>query len=316
MKVVLSGATGLIGRALVADLLSDGHEVVALSRSERAARARLDPGGSHRGLAVVEWDARSAAGLTPALAGCHAVVNLVGENLTGGRWTAAKKRLLLESRLDAVNAFAEALRTMTPSARPSVFVQASAVGYYGSRGDEPLAESAEGGAGLLAEIARRCEERAAPVASLGVRLVAARTGVVLAREGGALPRLALPSRLGVGGYPGNGAQVVSWIHLADEVRALRFLIDRPNLAGAFNLTAPEAVSMKELTRVIGLTLHRPLLVPIPSFVMHLAFGEMADEALLSGQRVAPERLLAAGFSFRFPEIAAALRDLLRTLREE
>jgi len=315
MKVVVTGATGLIGRALVAFLLSDGREVIALSRNEKAARALLDPDGSRRLLSIAAWDARSPAGLTPALAGSDAVVNLLGENLTGGRWTAAKKRLLLESRLEAIAAFVEALRTMKPSARPAVFVQASAVGYYGRRGDEPLAESAESGAGLLAEIARQCEQRASQIASLGVRLVAARSGVVLAREGGALPRLALPSRLGVGGYPGSGAQGVSWIHLADEISALSFLLDRADLAGPFNLTAPGAVTMKELTRAIGLTLHRPLLVPIPSFVMRLAFGEMADEALLSGQRVGPERLLAAGFSFRYPEVSAALRNLLRPTRE-
>ncbi len=316
MKVVISGATGLIGRALVADLLAGGHEVGALSRDVKAARALLERGGTRRALTITAWDARSVSPLASSLEGSNAVVNLVGENLTGGRWTAAKKRLLLESRLEAIAAFVEALRAMKPSARPGVFVQASAVGYYGSHGDEPLAESVGSGSGLLAEIARRCEESTAPVADLGVRLVAARTGVVLARSGGALPRLALPSRLGVGGYPGSGGQVVSWIHLADEVKALRFLIDRRDLAGPFNLAAPQAATMKELTQAIGRTLHRPLLLPIPSFVMRLTFGEMADEALLTGQRVIPERLRAEGFVFRFPEISAALNDLLRPSGEE
>jgi uncharacterized protein len=301
MRVVITGGMGLIGRRLAAELVARGDSAVVTSR--RPGRVQDLPAG----VEVAGWDGASAAQLEPVIDGADAVVHLVGESLAGGRWTAARKRRLMESRTGSTAALVAALGAV--ERRPAVLLQASAVGYYGPRGDETLTEASAPGEGFLAEICRAWEAAGEPAEALGVRRVLLRTGVVLASEGGALPKMALPFRLFAGGPVGSGRQWVPWIHSEDEVGAICFLLDRPTARGAFNLAAPDAATNRELSRAIGRALHRPSLLPAPAFAMRLALGEMAD-LLLASQRVAPAALLAAGYSFRHAALESALRDLL------
>jgi len=304
MRVVVSGATGLIGRELTKGLLSDGYEVVALTRDRSRAERAL--GRERPGLRIEAWDGVRLGSWASAVEGASAVVNLAGENVSG-RWTKARKRALPASRLEATAVLCEALRrAAAPSAR---FIQASAVGFYGDRGDEELVETSRAGSGFLASIAS--EGRIEALAPAGLSVAIIRTGIVLGSEGGALPRLALPFRFGAGFYPGRGGQWVSWIALLDEVRAIRFLLERPDLRGCFNLTAPAPATMKELCAEIGRRLGRKLLLPLPGFAARLFFGEMADEALLSGQRVLPARLLEHRFRFELPTVGEAVAAALR-----
>ena len=302
MRVVVAGGTGFIGRALCRALAEEGREVVVLSR--RASKAVRVVG---EGVRHVEWDARTPDGWGREIESAAAIVNLVGENIGAGRWNEAHKRRILQSRVGAARAIVEAVRLATR--RPGVVVQGSAVGYYGARGDEPLEESSAAGDGFLAGVVREVEAAASGLGSVGVRSVLARTGVVLGHGGGMIPRLMKPFRYFVGGAPGGGRQWVSWVHLEDEVRALLFLMERTDLEGAFNLTAPAPERMADLCRSLGRAMHRPSWLPIPAFVLRLAFGEMADEVMLSGARVLPRRLLGAGFSFRYPDLPSTLADL-------
>jgi len=298
--IAITGGSGLIGRHLAAALAAAGDEVRILSR--RPERLRDLPAG----VSAHGWDGTEVDALTGALGGCAAVVHLAGESIGGGRWSAERKRRILESRVDSSHAVAGALAA---SGMPRVMVQASAVGYYGPRGDEPLDESAAAGGDFLATVCRRWERASREVEELGVRRAVARSGVVLATDGGALPRMLLPFRLFAGGPLGDGRQWLPWIHLDDEVAALRFLIDEPRAAGAFNLTAPEPATNRAFAGTLGRVLRRPSLLPTPAFALRLALGEMAT-LLLDGQRAVPSRLLKLGFTFRFATAEAALRDLL------
>lgn len=300
MRVVVSGGSGMIGGRLVASLAADGHRPVVLSRDPSKVR------GLPEGASVEAWDAHSAEPLIPILAGADAVVHLAGAGIADGRWTAARKREIRDSRVESTAAVAAALAATEP--RPGVLVQASAVGYYGARGDEVLDEESPPGDDFLARTCVAWEAAGEPAESAGVRRALARTGVVLAREGGALPKMALPFRLFAGGPLGNGRQWLPWIHVADEVAALRFLLEHPTASGAFNLTAPSPLTNRELARVLGRVLRRPSFMPAPAPVLRLVLGEMAT-LLLDGQRALPRRLLELGFSFRFVEAEAALRDL-------
>lgn len=312
MRYILTGGTGLIGTALAQSLLADGHEVVVLSRTPEtpAESTRL---GLPDGVRVVGWDARTAEGWGHLVEGAAAIVNLAGANLAGqgflpSRWTEARKRIIRDSRVNAGHAVAAAVEQA--GEKPRVVVQASGVGYYGARGDEPLSEEADAGGDFLARLAAEdWEPSTAPVEAMGVRRVIIRSGAVFSSEEGALPRMALPFRLFVGGRLGSGDQWHSWIHLQDEVRAIRFLADHDQARGAFNLTAPQPVTNAELARTLGKVLSRPAWAPVPGFVMRLAFGEVTS-VLLEGQRALPRRLLELGFEFRFPDPEAALRDLL------
>jgi uncharacterized protein (TIGR01777 family) len=301
MKVIVTGGTGLIGRALAANLAARGDSVVVTSRDPKRTRdlpARVEP---------AVWDAESGNGLAAVVEGADAVVHLVGEGIADGRWTAERKRRIRESRTRSTRAVAEAFSAA--SATPRVLLQGSAVGFYGSRGDEELDEASPQGEGFLADVCSEWEEAGQAVEELGVRRALLRTGVVLTSEGGALPKMVLPFRLFAGGPVGSGRQWVPWIHLADQVGAIRFLLDDVDAKGAFNLVAPGSVTNRDLSKAIGRALGRPSLVPAPAFAMKLALGEMA-ELLLGSQRVRPGALMAAGYEFRFPEVAAALHDLL------
>jgi uncharacterized protein (TIGR01777 family) len=296
VNVFITGATGLIGRSLGAALAARGDRVTALSRR---AGAPLPSG-----VALVEGDPAVPGPWTEALRRADAVVHLAGEPVAGGRWTAARKARIAASRLDSTRLVAEAVA----AGGPAVLVQGSAVGYYGDRGDLALDEAAAPGQGFLADLSVRWEEAAAPAAARA-RVVRVRTGVVLAREGGALPVLARPFRLFAGGALGDGRAWQPWIHLADQVGLLLLALDDARATGPLNAVAPNPVRQAELARTLAGVLHRPNLLPVPELALRLAVGEMA-EVLLASQRVVPARALALGYRFRYPELQAALEDLL------
>jgi len=307
MRILITGGSGLIGRALSAELISRGHEVIVLSRSPE--RASGLPGG----VKVVRWDARTSEGWGHLADGAGAIVNLAGASIAGegffpSRWTNEQRRIIRESRLNSSSAVVEAIEQA--ERKPGVLIQASGVGYYGFHGDEILTEEDGPGDDWAARFtAEEWEPSTAPVEQMGVRRVVARIGIVLSGEEGALPRLLLPFRLFVGGPMGSGRQWYSWISLQDEARALRFLIETEEARGAFNLTAPNPVTNRKFARIIGRVMRRPSFIPVPGFAMRLAFGEVA-EVVLQGQRAFPQRLIDLGFEFRHPQAEAALRDLL------
>jgi len=297
LRVFVTGATGLIGRALVRSLAGAGREVVVLSR--QAAPQGLPPGAR-----AVQGDPAVAGPWQEELAGCEACVNLAGAPVADGRWSAERKRAIRESRVESTRNVAAVIAERGPE----VLVNGSAIGLYGPRGDEELDEASAPGGDFLAEVARDWEAAAAPAARRA-RVALVRTGIVLAREGGALPRLALPFRLFAGGPIGDGAFWQSWIHLDDEVGLLRMALDDGRVEGPLGAVAPEPVRNRELAAALGRVLHRPHLLPTPAFAVRAALGEMA-EVVLSSQRVLPRKALALGYRFRWPDLAPALRDLL------
>jgi len=300
--VIVTGGSGLIGRRLAEELAADGHEVVVLSRDPRRVT------GLPAGVKVVGWDGQRATGWAEWANGAGAIVNLAGENLSSKRWSEAQKRRIRESRVNAGRAVVEAVQAA--ATKPRVVIQASAVGYYGPRGDEAVTEETPPGHDFLASVCQVWEASTQPVEAMGVRRAIIRTGIVLSTRGGALPRMLLPFRLFVGGPLGSGRQGFPWIHLADEVGAIRFLIERETARGPFNLAAPQPPSNAEFSRALGRALGRPALLPAPAPVLRLLLGEMAT-VLVEGQRAVPARLLREGYQFLFPDLDAALRDLLR-----
>ncbi|MFF4955642.1 TIGR01777 family oxidoreductase [Streptomyces sp. NPDC001222] len=295
-RIAVAGASGLIGSALVRSLTADGHEVVRLVRR------------SARGEEEVCWDPEGQYVDAAGLIGCDAVVNLAGAGIGDHRWTDAYKKTLRDSRVLGTAALAEAVASLPEP--PRVFVSGSAIGYYGETGDRAVDETAPPGDGFLPSLCVEWEEAAAPAQEAGVRTVFARTGLVVAREGGAWGRLFPLFQAGLGGRMGDGRQYWSYIALHDEVAALRHLIDREDLSGPFNLTAPEPLTNRQITDAMGRVLHRPTLFPVPAPALRLALGEMSGDVLGSA-RVVPERLLESGFSFAFPGIEEALRAALQ-----
>ncbi|MEU3710112.1 TIGR01777 family oxidoreductase [Streptomyces catenulae] len=291
MRIAITGSTGLIGSALVRSLRADGHSPVRLVRRPPAAPDE------------VRWDPRRQEADPRALAGCEAVVHLAGAGVGDHRWTAAYKREIHDSRVHGTAALAAALASLdTP---PRVFVCGSAIGYYGDTGSRRTDETAPAGTGFLPELCVDWEGAAAPAEAAGIRTAFARTGLVVARSGGAWGRLFPLFRLGLGGRLGDGSQYWSFIALHDHVAALRHLIDG-DLAGPVNLTAPEPVTNREVTAAMGRVLHRPTPFPVPAVALKAALGEFAGD-VLGSQRVIPRRLLASGFTFAYPGIEAAVR---------
>lgn len=303
MRVVLTGATGFIGRALCAKLVEHGDEVIALTRSPTRAQGLL--GDAVRS---IKWDGCSARGWASLADGAGAIINLAGENISRRRWNRSVKHAILQSRLDAGRAIVQAVEVA--SVKPKVVIQASGVGYYGSRGDERVDESWPSGDDFLSDVACQWEASTKAVEEVGVRHAVIRTGAVLEKEGGVLPRLLLPFRLFLGWWPGGGQAWFSWIHRDDEVEAIRFLIGNDEACGVFNLTAPEPVKVRDFCRLLGHITGRPAWLPVPGFALRLLLGEMAEVLLLSGQRALPRRLQEAGFHFKYPTAATALKAIL------
>jgi uncharacterized protein (TIGR01777 family) len=297
MRVAIAGASGLIGRALGAAWRDAGHEVKRLVR--RAARSPDE----------ITWNPATGELDPRELAGVDAIVNLAGENIAGGRWTAARRERILRSRVDATRTLVQALAKL--ERRPRVFVSASAVGFYGDRCDEVLTEASAIGHGFLPEVCLAWETHAEGAARLGVRTTLLRFGMVLAAEGGALAKMLPVFRVGVGGRFGSGRQWVSWISIADAVGAICFALENERCAGPVNIVAPQPVTNAEFARTLACVLHRPALLPAPAWALRVAFGRMADEALLASTRAVPQKLEASGYAFRHADLESALRDILR-----
>jgi uncharacterized protein len=297
VNVAISGASGLIGAALIASLQAGGHRAIPLVR--RAPRPGED---------ALRWDPASGTITRAGPSVADAIVHLAGDSVMGLRWTADKKRRIRESRTIATRLL---VQTLTRLAKPpAVLVCASGVGYYGSRGDEVLSEESRPGTGFLADLAREWEAATATAIAQGIRVVNLRLGVVLSANGGALTKMLTPFRLGLGGVIGDGAQWMSWIALDDVTGAIRHALTTDALRGPVNAVAPAPVTNAEFTRTLGRALGRPTLVPLPAFAARLALGEMADELLLASQRVVPARLQASGYRFRYPTLEDALRAVL------
>jgi uncharacterized protein (TIGR01777 family) len=301
-RVIITGGTGLIGRALTTRLLEAGFEVAVLTRGESAERR-----WNGRPARFVHWNAKDSNGWLEAADGAYGIVNLAGYGIASGRWRPHVKRTILESRLQAGRAVCEAVRLS--DRKPEVVVQASAIGYYGSRGEDQLDESSAKGRGFLADVAKLWEESTAEVESLGTRRAVVRTALVLARDAEFIRRISLPFKLFVGGPQGGSRLWVSWIHLDDEARAITFLLERSDLSGTFNLASPNPVRNGELARALGRAIRRPALFGTPAFLLRVALGEMADELLLASQRVIPKRLLDAGFDFAHADVGAAFEEI-------
>jgi uncharacterized protein len=302
--VIISGATGFIGRPLALDLAESGYEVAVLTRNPQKASAYFQ-----NRVRAAAWDGRTSDGWLELASRALGIINLAGENIGAGRWTNKKKQEILRSRLDAGRAVMDAFQKA--SARPRILIQASAVGYYGPQADEELDESSPPGEGFLAALARDWEDSTAGVASLSVRRIVVRSGLVLDRDGGVLPRFLRQFRLLAGGPLGSGRQWLSWVHRRDEIAGIRFLLEREDLTGAFNLTAPGPLTMKGFARTLGRVMKRPAWFPVPAFLLRLLFGQMAEEMLLAGQKVLPRALLKAGFLFSYPSLESALLEILR-----
>lgn len=307
MRIIITGGTGLIGRALAENLIRDGKEVVILSRSPEKGQ------GLPAGVQIAQWDGRTAAGWGHLADGAGAILNLAGASIAGegffpARWTAGRKRLIMESRLNAAKAVFDAIQA-APS-KPSAVIQASAVGFYGPHGDEEITEDNGPGDDFASRVCVASENSLADVEDMGVRYTAIRTGLVLSQDGGVLTRLALPFKYFAGGPLGSGKQWMSWIHIADEIWAIRFLLKNKSASGTFNLTAPHPVTNAEFSQVLGNVMGRSSSLSVPESVFRLAFGEVAT-IVLDGQRVLPKRLVEAGFTFLFPSLEPALKDLLR-----
>jgi uncharacterized protein (TIGR01777 family) len=297
-RVMVTGATGLVGRRLVPAILDAGLRVRAVTRAPGRGAAKLDPRAE-----VSAWDGLALA--PGALDGVAGVVHLAGEPIAGGLPTAARLRRIRASRIDSTRRLVEAIAARPADARPEVLVCASAVGIYGARGEEPLDESAPPGSGFLAELCADWEAEAAKVEAAGVRRVSLRFGVVLAREGGALPLMARPFRLGLGGKLGDGRQWSPWIHVADAAALTLHALREPRLRGPVNAVAPQAVRNADLTRALARRLRRPAVLRVPAFALRALLGEIAVE-LLGSKRVVPRAAEAAGFRFARPELESAL----------
>jgi uncharacterized protein (TIGR01777 family) len=297
MRVLVTGSTGLLGSALVPSLTRDGHDVVRLAHSAQPKPEK-----------VIAWDPEAGVLNAATLEGMDAVVHLAGENIAAGRWTAERKRRILESRVKGTKLLADSLARLARP--PRCLISASAIGYYGNRGQEILREDSPAGTGFLPQVCTGWERAAQAVTAGGIRLVTLRIGIVLSSRGGALARMLLPFRLGLGGRIGSGRQYMSWIDLDDLVQVFRHGIATDSLRGPVNAVAPNPVTNREFTHALGRVLSRPAFFVMPAFAARITLGEMAEELLLAGARVLPGALLDSEFRFQYPHIDAALAHAL------
>jgi len=300
MRILVTGSSGLIGSALVPFLTAGGHRVIRLIRSQSQTPTLGESWG---------WDPERGTILSAGRDEPEAVVHLAGENIAGARWTQRQKALIRDSRVKGTRVLSDLMGRRSPP--PKVLVCASAIGYYGDRGDEILREESASGSGFLPEVCREWEAACQPAAEKGIRVVNLRIGVVLSPLGGALAKMLTPFKLGAGGVIGSGRQYMSWVAVDDVVSTIHFALTHDSLRGPVNSVAPNAVTNRDFIQTLGRVLSRPTLIPMPAFVARLAFGEMAEALLLASTRVEPARLLESGFTFRYPDLESALRYLLR-----
>jgi hypothetical protein len=303
MRILIIGATGFIGRELMKELASAGHEPVAVSRKVRKAREILGNQAE-----IVEWDGLSPADLAGYIATTEAIVNLAGESIASGRWTSRRKKLITESRIHTGRILTEAIRLSV--SKPAVLIQGSAIGYYGTPVEMPVDEGHPAGTGFMAGLTRDWESSVASAGSMIPRIVMIRTGLVLGNDGGLLEKMLLPFKFYCGTVIGSGKQWMSWIHIRDEVKAIRFLLENRNCSGPYNLTAPKPVCMKSFIKCIGKTLGKPAWLKVPGLFLKAVLGEMARETILSSQNIFPGKLLKEGYKFEFTHLPEALRNLL------
>jgi len=299
VRILISGSSGLIGTAVADALARDGHTIQRLVR----AGSKNEPRSGD-----VRWDPASGELNAAAAEGADAVVNLAGASIGEGRWTATRKELLRASRISSTRNLIRALGKLQKP--PRVFLSASAVGYFGNRGDEELTEDSAAGNDFLATLCKDWETEAAAAEDFGARTICTRYGIVLARDGGALPRMVTPFKLGAGGRLGSGKQWMSWATLSEVANIVKFVLASDSLSGAVNAVAPQPVRNSEFTKILAAVLHRPAIFPAPAFALKLALGEMAEGLLLSSQRVQPAHLIAAGYQFQTTELRAALSEVL------
>jgi len=301
MKIVVTGATGFIGRALCNELAKE-HNIIAFTRRPEKASVLFG-----KPVDIVKWNPNTLDGWEKSLDGSDAIVNLAGTNLVSGRWTKKLKAEILDSRIKASKALIQAVEYS--KTKPKAIITASAIGFYGDRADEELDEESKAGFGFLAGVAQKIEKCSREFENLGLRSVVIRTGIVLGSSGGALPKMRIPLKFYLGGYWGSGEQWMSWISLTDEIAAIKFLIENLNFYGAFNLTSPEPIQNRHFFQVFAKVLKRPYWLPIPAFVLKVMFGQIADELFLAGQRVCPAKLIDAGFEFKYPELKKLLESI-------
>jgi uncharacterized protein (TIGR01777 family) len=307
MKIVIAGGSGFLGAPLAEVYAEEGHEVIVLTRSLPSGEARHDPGTGVPGITRLGWVPDGRIGpWANSVERTDAVINLSGEAIDKGRWTPQRKAQLRDSRILATRSLAASV--LAAAVPPRAFVSGSAVGYYGDTGDAPVTEASAAGQDFLAHLCEDWEAEAHRAESSGARVAVVRTGVVLDRSGGALPRMMLPFKFFAGGPLGAGRQYVSWIQRLDWVELVRWVVQTPDAAGAINATAPAPVTSRELARAIGRAMHRPSLLPVPPIALKIAVGGLA-ESLLGGQRVLPTRPLALGYHFRYPDIDQAFRGM-------
>ncbi len=304
MRIILTGGTGFIGTPLRHELLAQGHRVILLTRDP----ARLSHKRSDDRLEVIPWDGMSLDPLAQRMTTVDAVINLAGEPIAAQRWSSAQKEKILQSRIQGTQALIQAMAQAKK--RPAVLINASAVGFYGDVPEGDVLETRDQGSGFLADTCHRWEQEAHQAQALEVRVVCLRIGIVLGPEGGALGKMLLPFKMGVGGPLGSGKQWFPWIHREDVLGIILFALQQTGLSGAINVAAPDPVRMEEFCRVLGEVMHRPAWVTTPAWVLKPLLGEMS-ELVLAGQKAIPQKLIQAGYHFRYPQLMGALRDIVR-----
>ena len=297
MRILITGANGLIGTALQRSFDEIGHELLLASRKEAKDSQHI------------QWDVEKGFSEPERLEGVDAVVHLAGESVFGLSWSDAKKKAIRDSRVDGTRSVVEAISRL--KARPNVLVAASAIGFYGDRGDEEMTESSAAGDTFLAEVSKEWESEARRAEDAGIRTVLLRTGIILSKDGGALGTMLLPFKLGIGGVVGSGKQWMSWISIDDHIRVINYAIEYENVRGAVNSVSPNPVTNGEFTKTLGEVLYRPTILPLPSFAVNMVFGEMGDALLLASTRVVPKRLEDAGFEFKYPELKTAIEHAVK-----
>jgi len=299
MKILITGASGLIGKALQSSFKEKGYEMLLGSRSEPKDERHI------------KWDPDTgfSAEDLPRLEGLDAVIHLAGENISGLRWTEEKKKAIRDSRVFGTRSMVETFDKLKQ--KPKVFISGSAIGFYGDRGSDEMTESSSAGKTFLSEISKEWEAESRRAEDMGIRTVLLRTGIVLSKDGGALATMMTPFKLGVGGVIGSGEQWMSWVSLDDVVRIINFVLENEDFRGAINVTAPNPVTNEEFTKTLGSVLYRPTFLPLPEFAVHMVFGEMGDALLLDSTRVVPKRLLDAGFEFKYPKLKDALEHAVK-----